>query len=155
MIPFVGGLLATIPASLAALDNGLGVGALVCAVLVLYQEFENRILVPRLYGGTLRLPPAAVILALLAGGKLLGIFGALLALPVAAAVRMLAEELRVDMPGDDSDDSALRESDRRSEVVYARRTSGAPPEEAAAVASEIAEKAQSSPHGKTVGLRQT
>jgi hypothetical protein len=135
------------------LTSGVGVAALVCAVLVLYQEFENRILVPRLYGNSLRLPPAAVILALLVGGKLLGIVGALLALPVAAGLRMLVEELRVEVPGDDSDDSALRASDRRSELVYERRTSRALPEEAAAVAAEIAERAQSSPSGKAANGR--
>lgn len=45
------------------------------------MEFANRILVSRIYGQVLRLPPTAVILALLAGGALMGIIGALLALP--------------------------------------------------------------------------
>ena len=51
---------------------------------------------------------------------------------------MLIEELRVDLPGDDTDDPRLRARDARAERTYARETAGASPEEAAAVATEIA-----------------
>ena len=107
---------------------------------MLYQSFESRILVPRVYGRALRLPPAAVVIALLIGGKLLGIVGALLTLPIAAGIRMIADELRVALPGDDSDDSALRKKDERAEQVYAQLASGTSPDQAAAIAVEIAQE---------------
>ena len=50
----------------------------------------------------------------------------------------LIEELRVDLPGDDTDDPRLRARDARAERAYARETAGASPAEAAAVATEIA-----------------
>ncbi len=138
VIPFIGGFLATAPAVLAALSRGVGMAAVVFFAMMTYQQFESRVLVPRVYGRALRLSPTAVILALLVGGKLLGILGALLALPVAAGLRMIIEELRVELPGDDTDDSALRARDARAEKVYEELTAGAAPEAAAAVAVEVA-----------------
>jgi predicted PurR-regulated permease PerM len=144
VIPFIGGLLATTPAVLAALTRGPGTTALVLVAMVLYQEVESRVVVPRVYGKTLRLSSAAVVLALLIGGKLLGIIGALLALPIAAGIRMVVEELRVDLPGDDSDVSDVLARDARAEALYAARSAGTRPEEAAAVAVEVAEQVRKS-----------
>lgn len=138
VIPFVGGLLATTPAVLVALSRGSAVTTIVLVAMIGYQEFESRVIVPRVYGQALRLSSAVVVIALLVGGKVGGIIGALLALPIAAALRMLIEELRVDLPGDDTDDPRLRARDARAERTYARETAGASPAEAAAVATEIA-----------------
>jgi putative heme transporter len=140
VIPFVGGLLATTPAVLVALSRGTVVTTIVLVAMIGYQEFESRVIVPHVYGQALRLSSAVVVIALLAGGKLAGIIGALLALPIAAALRMLVEELRVELPGDDTDDRQMRARDARAERTYARETAGASPEEAAAVATEIANK---------------
>jgi predicted PurR-regulated permease PerM len=97
VIPFIGGLLVTTPAVLATLGAaGIPAAVGVLVAMILYQEFESRILVPRVYGRVLRLSPATVLVALLAGATLLGIVGALLALPVAAAVRMIVKELRAE-----------------------------------------------------------
>ncbi len=141
VIPFVGGLLATTPAVMASLSRGVGIAAIVLAGFVVYQSFESRVLVPRIYGRALRLSSATVLVALLVGGELLGVVGALIALPVAAGIRMLIEELRVELPGDDTDDTVLRARDAQMERVYAARSAGADPEEAAAVAVAIAEEA--------------
>lgn len=138
VIPFVGGLLATTPAVVVALSRGTGTATIVLVAMILYQELESRVIVPRVYGQALRLSSAVVVIALLVGGKLGGIVGALLALPIAAALRMLVEELRVELPGDDSDDRTLRARDARAERLYAREAAGAPPAVAAAVATEIA-----------------
>ncbi len=145
VLPFVGGLLATTPAVLAALSQGTLTASIVLMAMLGYQEFESRVLVPRVYGRTLRLPSAAVVLALLVGGKLGGILGALLALPLAAAVRMLAEELRLEMPGDDTDDSAMRARDELAELAYAAQSAGFTPEEASAVATLIADQGRAAP----------
>jgi putative heme transporter len=138
VIPFVGALLACGPAVLSALAVGLPVGIVVLVALFLYQEFETRILVPRIYGHVLRLSPSAVILALLAGGLLLGIIGALLALPIAAGLRMMLQELRVDMPGDDSNDQSALARDAKTEATYERMSAGATAPEAGQIAKNLA-----------------
>jgi predicted PurR-regulated permease PerM len=54
----------------------------------MYQQFEDRFLVPRVYGRTLNLPPVIVLIAVLAGAELFGVIGVLLALPLTAAGRV-------------------------------------------------------------------
>ena len=148
VIPFVGGILATAPAALAGLSRGTGVTVAVLVLMVAYQEFESRALVPRIYGRTLRLPSAAVLVALLIGGRLGGFFGALFALPIAAAIVSLVKELRVDLPGRPGVDAVQREADARAERAYARRAEGASPTEAARTALDVAERthARGEPH---------
>jgi predicted PurR-regulated permease PerM len=140
VLPYIGGLLACGPAVLAASANGPTSAIAVLAVLVLYQEFESRFIVPRVYGNVLRLPSSVVIIALLVGGTLLGILGALLALPIAAGVRMMVEELRVELPGETSDDPVTTMKDARGEREYEARAAGIPIEQAAGIAAEIAQE---------------
>jgi len=139
VLPYIGALLACGPAFLAALPRGMTVALVVLGVLAVYQEFESRFIVPRIYGKVLRLPPATVMIALLVGGKLLGILGALLALPIAAGLRMIVAELRVELPGEEIDDTGLRARDAAAEREFALRAAGHPAVEAAAIATEIAE----------------
>jgi predicted PurR-regulated permease PerM len=139
VLPYIGALLACGPAALAALSKGTSVALVVLVVLAIYQEFESRVIVPRVYGKVLRLPPASVMIALLIGGKLLGILGALLALPIAAGIRMMIAELRVELPGEELDDPELRAKDAMAEREFAERAAGHPAVEAAAIATEIAE----------------
>jgi ABC-type lipoprotein release transport system permease subunit len=82
-----------------------------------------------------------VFFALLAGGTLYGIVGALLSLPIAATLFMLIEELRIELPGEspDSEMEEKKEKDERIEQEYALRTEGLPAEKAAALAVKIAE----------------
>ncbi len=138
VLPFVGGLLATAPPVLLALQKGPGVAGLVFVSMVAYQELESRVIVPRVYGTTLRLPSAAIVVALLVGGRLGGIVGALLALPFAAGLRMMAEELRVALPGDDSAKEVEQARDALAEQVYNKASAGASAQEAAKVALRIA-----------------
>lgn len=139
VIPNVGGLLATAPAALAAFSVSTWAGVVVLVVLAAYQEFESRVLVPAVYGRLLRLPSVMVLLALLVGGRLLGIIGALLALPVAAMLGMLLEELRVELPGETTD-STVREHDQEAQREYEAKTEGVPAQAAAEVAGQIADK---------------
>jgi len=138
VIPFIGGLLATVPAVLSALSLGLPTAVVVLAVLFVYQEVENRVLIPRVYGHALRLAPTTVVLALLAGGLLLGVIGALLALPIAAGLQMMLQELRVEMPGDDSDDRLAHARDAKTEATYERMSAGATAPEAGQIARNLA-----------------
>ena len=140
VIPFVGGILATAPAVLAGLSRGTGVTLAILVLMVAYQEFESRFLIPRIYGRTLKLPSAGVLVALLVGGRLGGVFGALFALPVAAALVSIVKELRVELPGDDAADPAQQKADARAERTYARRAEGASPTESAQAALEVAER---------------
>ncbi len=138
VIPFIGGLLATAPAVLAALSQGAPVAIVVLVALFVYQELENRVLVPRVYGRALRLAPITVVLALLAGGMLLGVIGALLALPIAAGLQMMLAELRVELPGDDSDDRSAQARNAKTEATYERMSAGATAPEAGQIARNLA-----------------
>jgi len=139
LIPFVGGILSTTPCVLAALTRGVVPAIIVLVAIVVYQELESRLVIPRVYGQTLRLSPVAVTIALLAGGKLLGVIGALLALPIAAGIRVLVEDLRIELPGEQPGEVASRTASDRAETDYADRADGVPLDEAAAIATQVAE----------------
>jgi putative heme transporter len=141
VLPYIGALLSIGPMVLAALTRGPVVAGVVLLIMLVYEEFESRVLVPGLYGRALRLPSSVVLFALLAGGTLMGILGAFLALPVAAAIMMLIEELRVDLPGQQEQvaDAELRVGDLLAEEEYVRRTEGVAAEQAAAIAVEMSD----------------
>ena len=150
VLPYIGAFLSIGPMVLVALARGPVVVAVVLLTMLAYEEFESRVLVPRIYGRSLRLPSSVVLIALLAGGTLMGILGALLALPVAAAIMMLIEELRVELPGQQEQvaDLEQRLGDEQAEDEYERRTDGVPAEQAAAIAvamSDDRRKEESSP----------
>lgn len=140
VVPFIGGYLASAPAILAVSGQGGAAIAIVALAMFAYQEFESRILVPRVYGRTLRLSPAVVLVALLVGGTLLGILGALLALPMAAGARLIVRELRVELPGEGGADSETRRRDQKAEHMYEQLTAGTPVEDAAEIAGELAQR---------------
>jgi predicted PurR-regulated permease PerM len=141
VLPFVGIFLTMGPAVLASLAQGPVVTVIVLVVMLCYEEFESRVLVPIVYGRALRLPSSLVLFALIAGGTLAGVLGALLALPVAATILMLIDELRMEMPGEDPqrESAEIKQQDERGEAEYRRRTKGMAAEQAAAVAVEIAQ----------------
>jgi predicted PurR-regulated permease PerM len=141
VLPYIGAFLSIAPMVIAALARGPVVVVVVLLIMLAYEEFESRVLVPRIYGRSLRLPASVVLFSLLAGATLMGILGALLALPVAAAVMMLIEELRFELPGqqEQAADVEQRVADERGEEEYERRTEGVPVEQAAAIAVEISD----------------
>ncbi len=85
-IPIVGVLIATAPAVVLALTVSPASAGVVVALYLAYQLVENYVIVPRVYRGTLRISSFAVLVAVAVGAQLFGIIGALLALPVAAAI---------------------------------------------------------------------
>ena len=141
VLPYIGAFLSIGPMVIAALARGPAVVAVVLLIMIAYEEFESRVLVPRIYGKAMRLPSSVVLFALITGGTLMGISGALLALPVAAMIMMLIEELRVELPGQQKQvaDVIQRAVDERSEDEYERRTVGVPAEQAAAIAVEMSD----------------
>ena len=138
IIPFVGGYVASAPVIIAVIPAGTSAVIGVTVLMVLYQEFESRILVPRVYGRTLRLPPAIVLVALLVGGTLAGIVGALLALPIAAGLQMVMRELRVDLPGESVEHDRMKELDQQAVRVYEELTENIPAAEAGVIADDLA-----------------
>jgi predicted PurR-regulated permease PerM len=87
LVPIIGPIIAAIPAVLLAATVG---PATIVAALVLYtliQQVENNFLVPKIQGDAVELHPAVVMLAIIVGGSLAGLLGAILALPVTAAIR--------------------------------------------------------------------
>jgi len=88
IIPIVGAVIAVVMPTLAAFQESPEQAAIVVVALLLYQQFEDRILSPRVYGSTLNLPPVIVLVAVLIGAQLFGIPGVLLALPAAAVARV-------------------------------------------------------------------
>ena len=90
-IPQVGVVIATIPAVLLALTQSLETALIVLVAYTIYQQIENYVTSPRVFSQTLQLRPLVTLVAVLIGGKLLGIVGVLLALPVAAAIPAVAD----------------------------------------------------------------
>jgi predicted PurR-regulated permease PerM len=91
IIPIIGAFIAIVPPVAAALQESSTKALVILVALLVYQQFEDRYLVPRVYGSTLNLPPVIVLIAVLAGAELLGITGVLLALPLTAAGRVAVD----------------------------------------------------------------
>jgi len=96
VIPVVGPILGAIPAILVGLTVSPTTGLLVLGLYVLIQQFEGNVLVPRVMEQSVGLNPLLVIVALVAGSSLNGIVGALLAIPVAGALQVVARHLLID-----------------------------------------------------------
>lgn len=92
MIPVVGPLLAAIPAVAVALSQSPTLALGVAVFFFLQQQFENHILVPKIMSRQVGVSPVVVITSLLIGGSLLGIVGAILAVPTAAILQVVFEE---------------------------------------------------------------
>jgi len=102
LVPIIGPIISAVPAVLLAATVG---PAAVIAALLLYtavQQIENNFLVPKIQGDAVELHPAAVMFAIIIGGALAGLLGAILALPMVAAfrdvVRYLFRRLSPDEP---------------------------------------------------------
>ena len=93
LVPIIGPIIAAVPAVLLAATAGLEA---VIAALVLYtlvQQLENNLLVPKIQGDAVELHPAVVVFAIIIGGALAGLLGAILALPITAASRDIVRYL--------------------------------------------------------------
>ena len=91
LLPIIGPIIAMVPTLLIALTVADPGRALVAVVIlyVIVQQLENNILVPVVQGDAIDLHPSVVILALIVGGAIAGLFGAIFALPLTAAGRDL------------------------------------------------------------------
>jgi predicted PurR-regulated permease PerM len=93
LIPVVGPILAAIPALAVAATVSWNTALLVLIFFVVQQQIENHVLVPKIMERQVGVSAVTVIIALLLGGNLLGIVGAILAVPTAAIVQVVFNEL--------------------------------------------------------------
>jgi predicted PurR-regulated permease PerM len=92
LIPLVGATLAATIVILVGLSVSPFTGIVFLAYFIIYQQIENNVLQPLVYGRSVDLNPLVIFLAVLIGGQLLGILGALLAIPIAEIIRILISE---------------------------------------------------------------
>jgi predicted PurR-regulated permease PerM len=94
LIPLAGATLAAVLVSIVVfVELGWVKGLIIIVFFVVYQQLENHILQPIIYGRTVQLSPLVVLVAVLIGAELAGILGALAAIPVAGIVQAIAREL--------------------------------------------------------------
>jgi predicted PurR-regulated permease PerM len=93
LIPVVGSTIGGLTVTLVALTVSVPVAGLTLAFYVLYRLAEDYLLVPRIMGRTVQVPAALTVVAVLVGATLLGLIGALVAIPAAAAIRLLLQEV--------------------------------------------------------------
>ena len=68
-------------------------GVILFVIVMVYQQIENHILQPMIYGRTVQIPSLTILIAVLAGGAALGLVGALIAIPIAATIHAIVTEL--------------------------------------------------------------
>ena len=107
MIPVVGPIFAAVPAVAVAFTVSTQTGVLVLVFFIAQQQVENNLLVPKIMEKQVGVSAVTVMVALLVGGALLGVLGAVLAVPTAAIVQVVLQELL---------DERDRASDRRHEA---------------------------------------
>jgi predicted PurR-regulated permease PerM len=93
LIPVVGSTAGGAIVSLVALTVSLPVAIATLGFYIAYRLAEDYLIVPRILGRTVQVPAVVTVVALLVGGALMGIIGALVAIPVAAALRLLLHEV--------------------------------------------------------------
>jgi predicted PurR-regulated permease PerM len=89
LIPLAGATLAAIIVGAVAFLHSIVAGIVVIVFFVVYQQVENHLLQPVVYGRTVQLSPLAVLVAVLIGAELAGVLGALAAIPVAGAIQVV------------------------------------------------------------------
>lgn len=93
LIPLIGATIGGILIGLVTLTADFPGDAIVWVIfLIVYQQFENSVIQPNIYKRTVNVPPLAVITAILIGASLLGVLGALVAIPLAATAQIIARD---------------------------------------------------------------
>jgi predicted PurR-regulated permease PerM len=89
LIPLAGATLAAIIVGAVAFIHSVPAGIVVVVFFVLYQQLENHVIQPVVYGRTVQLSPLAVLISVLIGAQLAGVLGALAAIPVAGSLQVV------------------------------------------------------------------
>jgi predicted PurR-regulated permease PerM len=93
LIPLIGATIGAVVVTSVALFTSLQAGIIVAVYYLVYQQVENYVLYPRIMQRSVNVSPAATVVAVLVGGSLLGVLGALLAIPIAAALQLVLNEV--------------------------------------------------------------
>ncbi len=93
LVPLVGATIGSVVSVLVAFLVSVPVGIATIVFSFVYQQFENFVLAPRVMKRTVDVTPLTTIVAALIGATLLGIFGALLAVPVAASIQIIGRHV--------------------------------------------------------------
>ena len=93
LIPLVGATIGAVPAVIVAMFDSVGLGLGTLGYFLVYQQLENYFIHPRVMTRAVDISPAAVLLAALIGGSLLGFVGALMAIPAAASIKLVMQEI--------------------------------------------------------------
>ncbi|HEY0345149.1 MAG TPA: AI-2E family transporter [Solirubrobacteraceae bacterium] len=91
LIPLAGATLGAIVVTLVALSHSLTAAIIVLVFYIVYQQIENHLLQPLIYGRTVRLSPLAILLSVLIGSQVAGVIGALAAIPVGGTIQILLD----------------------------------------------------------------
>ncbi len=94
-IPLVGGLIAAVVVLLVSLTEGWQTAAIYAICYFAYLQFEAYFISPRIMQKAVAVPGAVAVISVIAGGSLLGILGALIAIPTAAAILLLVKEIYI------------------------------------------------------------
>lgn len=89
LIPLAGATIAAIIVGAVSFIHSVTAGIVVVAFFLVYQQLENHVLQPIVYGRTVKLSPLAVLIAVLIGAELAGVLGALAAIPVAGTLQVI------------------------------------------------------------------
>jgi predicted PurR-regulated permease PerM len=89
LIPLAGATIAAIIVGAVAFLHSIPAGIIVIVFFIVYQQVENHILQPIVYGKTVQLSPLVVLIAVLIGAQLAGVLGALAAIPVAGSLQVV------------------------------------------------------------------
>jgi predicted PurR-regulated permease PerM len=92
LVPLAGATIAAVIVSAVAFLDSTTAGIVVLVFFVVYQQLENHVIQPVVYGKTVKLSPLAVLVAVLIGAQLAGVIGALGAIPVAGAIQVLLRD---------------------------------------------------------------
>lgn len=93
LIPLIGNTISMVIISIVAFSMSPILGGVTIVVFLLYQQFDAYVIQPRVFARSMNVPGPLVIIAVIAGGTLLGVIGALLAVPLAALFLLLYREV--------------------------------------------------------------
>jgi predicted PurR-regulated permease PerM len=93
LVPLIGHFLGCGVVTIIALTQSISIGIIAFVAYVLYVQVENYVVTPRIMKRTLSVPGAVTIISAMIGSSLLGLIGGLLAVPVAAAVILILDEV--------------------------------------------------------------
>jgi predicted PurR-regulated permease PerM len=94
-IPLVGGMIAAVVVLLVSLTVGWQTAAIYAVCYFAYLQFEAYFISPRIMQRAVAVPGAVAVISVIAGGSLLGVLGALIAIPTAAAILLLVKEIYI------------------------------------------------------------